>query len=104
MIVQPAPDPAAAGMSSPALLLSAMFLDIVRDPFSEPYDLSVDRDQALALIQRCTTCEARIYAARIVCLVLDEAECLAAVTPPVTEAAADLWLPDDPKGPKCPPR
>ncbi len=73
---------AAAGMSSPALLLSAMFLDIVRDPSSEPYDLSIDRDQALALIQRCTTCEARIYAARIVCLVLDEAQRLEALPDP----------------------
>lgn len=80
---------AAAGMSWSALLLSSMLLDITRDPFSEPYDLNLERDQALALIQRCTTCEARIYAARLVCLVLDEAQRLDSVvnSPDAQQAA-----------------
>lgn len=64
---------AADGMSLSTAILGQMLLDISRDPHSEPYDLTLSRDDALRIIEGCTTCEARIFAARLVCSVLDEA-------------------------------
>jgi hypothetical protein len=65
-------------MSLSAALLGQMLVEIVENP-DEPFDLNITRDQALAVIQGCTTCEARVFAARLVCLVLDEAARFAAL-------------------------
>jgi hypothetical protein len=68
---------AAEGMSASGTFLIAMFNESVADPFSEPFDLDITRDQALGVIQACTTCEARVFMARGICLILDEAKRLA---------------------------
>lgn len=69
---------AVAGVASPAAAAAGgqLLLDIVADP-SEPFDLALDRDEALRIIQGCTTYEARIFSARLICVVLDEAARLA---------------------------
>ena len=60
-----------AGVGVTACLIGGLWENAWRDPFSEPFDLRVTRDAALKAIQECTTAEARIFAARTVCFVLD---------------------------------
>lgn len=59
------------GVSSRTLFVGAMGAGVFEDPLSEPFDLRLTRDQALRVVQGCTTAEARVWAARLVCFMLD---------------------------------
>ncbi len=62
-------DAANAGVVGDAQHFVMMLAAGAQDP---DFDLSIDRDNALACVRSCTTREARIYVAQLVCLALDD--------------------------------